>query len=199
MSSVKRKKPGRPFGVTLAILASVMLYTVIPLIQVGAILLVENHFRRVDETPIPGQMGAGISGGDFRGGISNEQLILQSSVAIGFLIIALIAWRGKPQAMRYVFMAVVFALAVLSVVTSALPASQSGSVSGGSADDLAAIWSTVALIARSLLVPLYVIWYMNRGPARAFYRGYYLDDAEQGAHAPEAVASEGSDAEPIRT
>jgi hypothetical protein len=23
-------------------------------------------------------------------------------------------------------------------------------------------------------VMLYTLWYMNRGPARAFYRGYYL-------------------------
>jgi hypothetical protein len=24
------------------------------------------------------------------------------------------------------------------------------------------------------LVTFYVVWYLNRGPARAFYRGYYL-------------------------
>jgi len=25
-----------------------------------------------------------------------------------------------------------------------------------------------------ILVTFYVVWYLNRGPARAFYRGYYL-------------------------
>jgi hypothetical protein len=29
-----------------------------------------------------------------------------------------------------------------------------------------------------LLVALYVVWYMNRAPARAFYRGYYLKREE---------------------
>jgi hypothetical protein len=28
-------------------------------------------------------------------------------------------------------------------------------------------------IVGSILVALYVIWYANRAPARAFYRGYY--------------------------
>jgi hypothetical protein len=28
----------------------------------------------------------------------------------------------------------------------------------------------------SALVSFYVVWYLNRGPARAFYRGYYLPD-----------------------
>jgi hypothetical protein len=30
----------------------------------------------------------------------------------------------------------------------------------------------------TLLVPLYVLWYMNRAPARAFYRGCYLAEPD---------------------
>jgi hypothetical protein len=41
----------------------------------------------------------------------------------------------------------------------------------------------VTRIAFSTLIALYVLWYMNRAPARAFYRGAYLPepDGESGA------------------
>jgi len=184
MTSELNRKPGRPFGVTLAIGLSVLFYTIFPLMIVGSVLLVERHFSNAADNANPfGE--AAMSGGDFRGGVTDTQLILQAGVAIAFLIIALITWRGRPAFMRYVFMASVLVMGAVAIVMS-LQSSQGtadAGISGGSLDGVSDILELLGVIAQGMLIPLYVTWYLNRGPARAFFRGYYLDRSERGVYA----------------
>jgi len=168
------ERPGRPFGVTLAIIASVCLFSLLPLLQVGIILLVRQHFLNMDFQDSGLELIA--MGGDFLG-VSESNLLLQSVLSMGFLIIAILAWRGRPPSARFALIAAVFVLTALklwSVVAPLLatPDLQSGA---SSLDGLMRSLGTGQFILE-LLVLFYVIWYMNRGPARAFYRGYYLPD-----------------------
>lgn len=174
-------KPGRPLGVSLAIIGSVLVFSLVPLLQVGMILLVEQHFSGMEpRVPIEGQEQPiePVTGGDFRGGISDERLLLQSALGIGFLIIGIIAWRGKPSWMRFVFMGAVLVLAAVTLALTVIPQFLQDNpvmISGGSLDVLS-VPVLCGQIFSVLLVPLYVVWYLNRGPARAFYRGYYLSE-----------------------
>jgi hypothetical protein len=179
MSESVTAKPRRPLGVTLAIFASLVLYSAIPLLQIGSILLVESHFKDLDEPfVLNGQTLQPITGGDFRGGITDAQLIVQGGLALVFLIIAYFAWRGKPKWMRFAFIGAVLALTAITIVVTTIPTlTDGGSNSGGSLDVLKEPLAILQL-AVSLLVPVYVIWYLNRAPARAFYRGYYLTRPE---------------------
>jgi cytochrome bd-type quinol oxidase subunit 2 len=176
--STNMSKPGRPLGVSLAIAASVLLYFVAPLLQVGMILLVESHFERMQPViEFEGDEFEAITGGDFRGEITDDRLILQIVLGVAFLGLAAIAWRGKPSYIRFVFIGAVLFLTALTIGLSILPGAEASDadISGGSLDALAASLDCIQ-IGVSLLIPLYVIWYLNRGPARAFYRGYYLTE-----------------------
>ncbi len=185
MTAEQNKKPGRPFGVTLAIGISILMYTIFPLMIVGSVLLVEQHFANAADNADPFGNGDIMSGGDFRGGITNEELAIQAGVALVFLVIAVVTWRGKPPYMRYVFMITVLILAGVAIVTTVLPTQQSTepTISGGSLDGIGNTLSTMGVIAQGMVVPLYVTWYLNRGPSRAFFRGYYLDRSERGIYA----------------
>lgn len=168
-------KPPRPFGVTLAILVSVILYAVIPLMQVGLVLAVADHFRNRDSTitlPNGEELTEVASGGEFIGDISTERLILQGTLALGFLVVAFFAWRGKPSFMRYVLMGSVLLLTAITLALTVIPGLQSGGrgISGGSLDNLSTPLLCLQLFV-SFFVPLYVVWYLNRAPARAFYQG----------------------------
>jgi hypothetical protein len=76
------------------------------------------------------------------------------------------------------------AVVILTLVTAALsiaPLLAQPNLSQG-IDSGAAIAQTLlsGRLIFSLLLALYVVWYMNRGPARAYYRGYYLTDPNEG-------------------
>lgn len=189
------QKPRRPFGVSLAILASVLLFTVIPMLQVGMILLVEHHFRNLDNTiTLPsGETLEGFSGGDFRGGITDERLILQTVMGVGFLVVAALAWYGKPPQMRYVMLLSVLILTAISLGLTIIPSllDESSPTSGGSLDSLIAPLRCFQL-SITLLVPVYVVWYLNRAPARAFYRGYYLSEKST-AHSNHSLPDRAAD------
>jgi hypothetical protein len=166
------QRPPRPFGVTLAILASLILFTVFPLLQVGMLLVVQSHFAGMtfDDAGLqPIVMGADILG------VPTSRVVIQATIAIVFLIIAFFAWRGRPPAMRFVLMLSCVALTLYSVISAILAQIGTYTQEFG-ASSLDSILNSVAIgqFALGILVTLYVVWYLNRGPARAFYRGYYL-------------------------
>lgn len=180
------EKPGRPFGVSLAIFVSVLVFSVVPLLQIGIILLIEHRVNQISQDfsiNLPGQEGeieAFATGGNFRG-VSDDRLIAQGVLAVLFLGIACFAWRGRPSMMRYVLVFAVLLLTLITLGLTILPILQQeqrgAGQSGGSLDWL---FSSLACghIVSVIFVPVYVVWYLNRGPARAFYRGYYLPDPE---------------------
>ena len=166
------QRPPRPFGVTLAIIASLILFTIFPLIEVGMLLSVRLHFSNIsfqDDGPQPFAMGA-----DFLG-IPDSKIFLQAIIALIFLIIAFFAWRGRPPFMRYVLMLTCAGSTlynILSVIVGQF--SQQNLAAGLSSLDSVLNSLSLGEFVISLLVTFYVVWYLNRGPARAFYRGYYL-------------------------
>lgn len=166
------QRPPRPFGVTLAILASLILFTVFPLLQVGMLALVQLHFARVtfaDDGTQPMIMGADILG------VPTSRIILQVVLAIVFLLVAFFAWKGRPPFMRFVLMLSCVGLTLFSVISAVLVQMGQYQQELG-ASSLDSILGSVAVgqFGLGIVVTLYVIWYLNRGPARAFYRGYYL-------------------------
>ena len=166
------QRPPRPFGVTLAIIASLFLFTVFPLMEVGMLLSVRLHFANLTfegNGPQPFAIGA-----DFLG-IPDSKIFLQAIIALIFLVIAIFAWRGRPPFMRYILIAVCAGLTlfnILNVVVSQL--GQQDLTAGFSSLDSILNSLSLGQFVISLIVTIYVVWYLNRGPARAFYRGYYL-------------------------
>jgi hypothetical protein len=166
------QRPPRPFGVSLAIIASLILFTLFPLIEVGMVLSVRLHFANVtfqDGGPQPFAMGA-----DFLG-IPDSKIFLQAIIALIFLIIAIFAWRGRPPYMRYVLMLTCAGLTLFSIASVVIGQLSRQDLANG-VSSLDSILNSLSLgeFVMGFLVTVYVVWYLNRGPARAFYRGYYL-------------------------
>ncbi|MEQ8674219.1 MAG: hypothetical protein RLP44_17690 [Aggregatilineales bacterium] len=176
------EKPGRPFGVTLAIIASVLVFSFIPIGQLAMFVTVREFLGdQSDAFTIPygdEEVAVGDSGGSLEDVFDNTQIILQLGMSLGFLVIAFFAWRGKPAFMRYVFMGTVLLLTVINLGLIIVPLLDSTpQSSGGSLDGLFASLQCGQLTL-IILVPIYVVWYLNRGPARAFFRGHYLPAPE---------------------
>jgi hypothetical protein len=168
MTASARQKPGRPLGLTLAILASVILFSFMPLIQVLFVLRLRQNLYF---DPSGGAAGIEMTG------IPDSTLFLQTAMGIGFFIIAVLAWRGRPSSIRFVMLAAVVLLTLISVVLTLIPLLSQPNLAQGldSSEELShtVLWGRLFL---NVIIPLYVVWYTNRGPARAFYRGYYLPD-----------------------
>jgi hypothetical protein len=169
------RKPGRPLGLSLAIVTAVMLFSILPLVQVLFFVSLKHRFQDIEFLE-----GGGASGVDVIG-VSDTALLIQTVVAVVFLVIAIYAWQGKPVLIRYVFMVAVVLLTGATVIATAIALT---GIRGVEAlfDPLATLSNSLvqARLVFTVLVALYVLWYVNRGPARAFYRGYYLDKSENG-------------------
>lgn len=176
MANEQTLKPHRPFGLTIAILVGVIFYSLIPLFLTAQFLLVESHLSNMESQWTFGEdtVEEIARGGDLTGGITRFDMIVQSLLALGFIIVAFLAWRGKLRVMRHIFTGSVILIAVISVVILLYPTPTAG-ISGGSLDRLAVLLRPTQFIFYFLL-PLYVVWYLNRAPSRAFYRGYYLPE-----------------------
>jgi len=180
-------KPPRTVGVSLAILASVMLFTILPLLQIAAPLLIQYRLSRVD---IPSSDGLStvqpIAVGGELEGVSGGETLMQVVLSGLFLVIAIGAWLGRPRWIRGVMIGAVLILLFVTVVTSITTLNTPSDINSG-LDSSQSLTSTLVYsrLALSALVTLYVLWYMNRGPARAFYRGHYLQRSEQ-AHTQSA-------------
>lgn len=162
------RRQGRPCGVTVAILAGIFLFSLLPLLQVGMVLIVRQHFASLDFPEDGPQPMA--TGGNFLGGITEAELALQGALSLGFLAVAVMAWRGRPALSRQVFVLAVAALTLVKLTALALQPGQAAQEGITSGDTLFQSLG-VGQVAIEILVMLYIIWYMNRAPARAFFRG----------------------------
>ncbi len=166
-------RPPRTFGLSIAILASVILFTVMPLMQVIWLGLLRWRLRDLD-------YGSGALpfavGGDYSD-IGSGQFIIRIAFGILFLIVAAFAWAGRPRGIRWVMLAAVLVMTALTIIVTLIPLFQAQTLAQGidSGDTFRHIILGAQLFL-SVLIPLYVVWYINRGPARAFYRGYYLTE-----------------------
>ncbi|RMG84122.1 MAG: hypothetical protein D6712_11815 [Chloroflexi bacterium] len=165
------ERPGRPLGVTLAIICSVIIFSFIPLVHVYFLLRIRHIMSFGPESVI----GFNITG------LSTANLLLEIGLAIAFLVIAIVTWRGRPAYMRHVFVGAVLLLGVIFTVVFVLPPllqTPSLAETGLDSGQDAARQQAIDFLIATAIVSLYVVWYMNRGPARAFYRGYYLPDPD---------------------
>jgi hypothetical protein len=171
------QKPPRTFGLALAIILSVIYFSILPLLYNGMIILVRRHFEEVARTCIATEADPNIcpyfAGIDGLPNIDFWQVLL----SIGFFGVAVLAWRGGSQSMRFLLMIAILGITLYNLVTalSIPPPDITQEISSSQQFD--------ASIARvnvfgGLLVVAYVVWYVNRAPARAFYRGYYLPEPQ---------------------
>jgi hypothetical protein len=168
-------KPGRPLGLTLAILLSVMLYAVMPLVLLGYRLIVQDRLSRVD-TPVVfegEEYRALASGGSFQ--VTANEIVVQAVAIFIFLVIAYLAWRGGRSWIRTLFTSTVLLYGGLTAIFTLRDLLTPSTIDQGttSLDSLIAQGLCTVLVT-TVLVPMYVLWYVNRAPARAFYRGTYL-------------------------
>ena len=141
-------KRGRPLGLTLALLTCTVLYGLYPLLE--ALFLMTVTVR----------LNAAIA----------PRVVLTLVLGIGFLLILIPAWQGRPPQIRRVLMAAVGGLMVINLAFSVVDLT--GNNTGGAMmDSLSQTRQTTTLISLLLqiFVPLYVIWYLNRHPSRQYY------------------------------
>ncbi|MFN8376254.1 MAG: hypothetical protein U0694_25690 [Anaerolineae bacterium] len=176
------QKPGRPFGLSLAILLSVIYFSVLPLMANGLIWKVRQQFMAMQNeaiaenleaaTGIPSNLLVGVEG-------LPEVNFWQVLLSLIFIPVAVLAWRGRPASMRYVMMFAIIGITVFNLVlTFSVPPPDPLTQGMDSSAEVTTVFSGFQLISNFLVV-LYVVWYINRAPARAFYRGYYLPEPSE--------------------
>jgi hypothetical protein len=143
----------RPLGISIAILATVVMYGVYPLLFVYP--AVWSFFTRRD---------AGI---DFVGGTWGTVGII---FAVVIFFSSILAWIGRPAGVRWRYIMLVWFAAGVQFAKQipALNPPQPDFPSVGTDLQLPPSY-VVCLGIVNFLVPLYVTWYLNRAPARAFY------------------------------
>ncbi|MBC8170629.1 MAG: hypothetical protein H7X77_03120 [Anaerolineae bacterium] len=175
------KRPGRPLGLTLAILATAFIFSIVPLLRLGLDLLIMQHFNSLTWPSLPygeGEVEPIFSGGETHL-VNLPELLLVSTLGTAFLIVAIFAWRGKPVWIRFILywgvlcLDVIYTLLILRSILMPVSLEQ-----GLTSIDGTLRSSQIGYLVMIILVSLYLLWYMNRAPARAFYRGYYLPETE---------------------
>jgi hypothetical protein len=175
----RSSRPGRPLGVTLAILASALLFGILPLTQLSIPLIIQARMAQIDlgdgQAPV-------FAGGNFEG-VSDVQSLIQFLLAVIFIGVCISAWIGRPPRIRIIMATGVIVLTVLQFLFVIVPrvATQPDFQQGITSGDGLLRTAAITQFAISMLVALYVVWYLNRAPARAFFRGYYLADEQSPA------------------
>lgn len=164
------KTPPRTIGISLAILLVVVFFSLFPFIQTGYKLILQDRIRQSQV----------IVGSNFHlttpiDEISQSSLIgLVSEIIppIVFFILCFLTWLGKPSYIRHIFwIAVVSWVVGMWVRLYAVKEDEALFASNGFIHTIQIIYAIF-----SSIVGLYVVWYINRAPARAFFRGYYLQE-----------------------
>lgn len=152
-NSVKPPRRYRPLGISIAILSAMIMYALYPLIY--AYPAIWSRFTNRD---------AGI---DFIGGTWGYVALI---VAVFVVAASIAAWIGRPVGVRMIYIFLVWTAAAVQFVKQipALNPPQPGIPAVGTDIQLPPLYY-VCLGILNFLIPLYVTWYLNRAPARAFY------------------------------
>lgn len=169
--SVNSSRPGRPFGLSLAIVASALVFSVMPLIEVGFAFYLHQivYGDQGDEVLFSGLALQGFS---------VAYLMVRSLIALSFLAIVVLAWRGRPAWARGLFMLSVLLLGAVQIgafllpVLTSTPHLSAGIDSSQGAQELYA----ALLMGMIALTMLFSLWFGNRWSVRAYFRGYYTAD-----------------------
>ncbi len=155
MTSSTPSRAHRPLGLTLALFATAVLYGLLPLMEVYFLWRLN---MAASEAYILG--GVDISVWNW----------IEGGLGVVMLVVCALTWRGKPAWMRKVL------IVLLVVITAAnlyriweawhTPLNP---VFDGQAQEVLQNFLRCQFPAL-VVVPLYVLWYINRAPARAFFR-----------------------------
>lgn len=161
-------KPHRPFGVSLAILLSVMIFVVIPMAVVVFFLATNDVFYRIESEAMA---GVDINGMD------PQSFIGASIVATVVFILGLAAWRVRSEWVRRFYTASVLVAGILATVALLLSVQSEPSLQNG-IDSMseAARGNTAIFVAVVVIVTAFIVWMMQRWSAKAFYRGHYTEE-----------------------
>src|SRR5690606_19300873 len=101
----------------------------------------------------------------------------QAILAITILILCILAWRGRPRWVRSALLWMVLIIDAIYVLGMIAWFTRPPDFSQGitSADNLAAPLQGGYFVLL-VLTTSYLVWYLNREPARAFFRGTFRDD-----------------------
>jgi len=154
----------RPLGLSIAILMTVVVYGLYPLIwlwpSIWSAIRSQTTGRYVDPMF------------DFVGGTWG-QLSIFTGVCI--LIAAVFAWRGRTRGARFGFLGFVWLATAFQLLRTlqgiqptGVPLANGEAFVGG---NIEGVLASVLLcqLPFILFLPLYVTWYLNRAPARRFY------------------------------
>ncbi len=167
----------RPPGLTLALLATAALYGVLPLLEA-------YFLYRLDATAEEAFLLGGVT--------ITAWTWIQAGYGALILVVCALAWWGRPPQIRFVLSAL---LLVLTAITFYRVAetwfTPTDPIFGG---QVQTTWRGFlrCQLPGLVLVPLYVMWYLNRAPARAFYRRVPLS-APSVPHTNSAGNAEGGD------
>lgn len=175
--SARAERVVRPLGLSIAILATAILYGIAPLLEV---YFVHRLSMTAEESFVLG--GADVS----------QWAWIEGAVGGAILALCILVWWGRPAWMRHVLVAAMLAVTAANlyrIVDAAV--SPSNPVYDGLAQSALRSWLVCQLPAL-LLIPLYTTWYLSRAPARAFYARVPLSQVSRrwptGASAPDAPA-----------
>ncbi len=149
----------RPPGLSIAIIATAVIYGLLPL----ANIYFKWRVQTVDDSNLIGS-GIDITTWDWLGG----------AFGVGLLLLCIPAWRGRPGRIRFVFMGALLLVVgvhlfrIIEVWTDDVNPIFDGQAGQTIHDFL------MCQVPMLIIVPLYVIWYFNRAPARAYYQGVPL-------------------------
>lgn len=157
-TKIRSERRFRPLGLSIAILAAAGLYGFVPLIPALLVLLATlRRGRQLNDPAI-------LSGADF----NDPMTWINTILSVATLVACVLAWRGRPVGSRRLLLVLVWLGTVLRLIVTV----QSLTVSQGYPSNINEFFRPVTLCQAPLLilVPLYITWYLNRAPARAFYR-----------------------------
>jgi hypothetical protein len=145
----------RPLGLTLAILMTAVLYGVMPLCEV-------YFMQRLDVTASEAFLIGGID--------INLWTWVQGLVGGAVLIVCALAWLGRPSWIRFVLVGLLLLLTGVNLYRIVETWTTSIDPIFGGQTQAAERFFLRCQFPAMIVAPLYVIWYINRAPARAFYR-----------------------------
>lgn len=142
----------RPLGLSIAVLGTGVLYGLLPMFPLMLLLLTLLRGR---------SSGAGLVG---------QSTWVNVGLGVVALISSIAAWIGRPGWTRWLLIVVVWLTTIYRLVdiVGAYTAPRDP-FSGGSFSDIKEVYLCIG--PALILFALYVTWYMNRAPARAFYEG----------------------------
>ena len=155
MKPATAPRPRRPLGLTIALVATATLYGLLPLMEVYFLWRLN---MAASEAYILG--GVDITVWNW----------IEGGLGVVMLVVCVLAWFGRPTWIRQALMAllVVITAANLYRIWEAWR-SEVNPIFDGQAQEVLRNFLRCQFPAL-VVVPLYVLWYINRAPARAFYR-----------------------------